>query len=184
MQRWYEKQTLIIIKSRQMTITWTIGVGCQLWLAQFTPHRLIFLQSKKEEDSFDLVTRCKLMYENEPQWLRELCPPKRPVLLQPKSEFELRNGSKIVGIPQGQHQVRQYAPSSLFCDECCFQDKVDEMLGAIQPAMTQGASRLTLVSSAYPNQTIMDLLDPRYLSYDGSEEDSMPTASLSSKYPA
>src|SRR5260221_809756 len=137
---------IIIPKSRQVMITWTV-LSYLLWRACFNRHRLIFVQSKKEEDAAALIDRCKHMYEYLPWWQHEVSPLKRPLAKQPFNKLSFANGSVIWGVPQGADVLRQYTASIIFGDEFAFQDKAEEAYNASKPTI-DGGGQFIIVSSA------------------------------------
>ncbi len=143
-----------VAKSRQIMLTWLVCVYA-LWLAKAISHRLIFLQSKKEEDAANLVfsggrtgknwdtARISFVEKHLPWWLQdEGIEPAYGKLLFP-------NGSKIVGIPEGADMVRSYTPSLMISDEAAFQPSFGEAFTAMLPVTKQGG-QLIAISSANP----------------------------------
>lgn len=137
---------IVIPKSRQIMITWTV-ISYLLYKALFYHHRLIFLQSKKEDDAAALIDRAKHMYEYLPWWMKEASPLKRPLTKLPFNKLMLANGSTLWGVPQGADVLRQYTASIIFGDESAFQEKAEEAYTASKPT-TDGGGQIILVSSA------------------------------------
>ena len=149
-----EQSIFFVAKSRQIMLTWMCCVFA-LWIAKAIPHRLIFLQSKKEEDAANLVfvggrsgknwntARISFIEKNLPFWLQDRgIEPAYGKLLFP-------NGSKIIGIPEGADQIRSYTPSLVISDEACFQPEFDATYTAMLPLVKQGGM-LIAISSANP----------------------------------
>src|SRR5882762_3966743 len=137
---------LIITKSRQVMITWSI-LAYLLYKGSFQKHRLIFVQSKKEEDAAALIDRVKHMYEHLPWWVHAASPLKRPLIKQPFNKLSWDNGSLMWGVPQGADVLRQYTASVIFQDEMAFQDKAEEAYNASKPTVDGGGQYIG-VSSA------------------------------------
>lgn len=139
-----QKEDIVhIAKSRQMSISWLI-MAYLLHKAQFFPHRLIAVFSKKERDAQEMVERAKFMYNNQPDWLKALCPLDRKIKDMPFGYLYFANSSKIAGFAEGEQQVRGYVPSVAFLDEAAKQDKLRETYGACVPC----AKQIITVSSA------------------------------------
>jgi hypothetical protein len=144
---------IFIAKSRQIMLTWLCCVYA-LWLAKTYPHRLIFVQSKKEEDAANLVfnggrtgknwdaARISFIEKHLPAWLQDDVEPAFGKLLFP-------NGSKIWGIPEGADMIRSYTPSLVISDEAAFQPCFGEAYTAMLPVAKQGG-QLIAISSANP----------------------------------
>lgn len=146
------QQKVAIPKSRRMKISWT----CQAfitWDGMFRLGRRQALVSKKEEDSDELVERCKFILDNLdselfpreliPQYAKTYCSLQFPDLM-----------SKIEGFPSGADQLRQYTFSRLFGDEFAFWPNAQEMYSGAKPTLEgsdggQGGQAI-LVSSRSP----------------------------------
>jgi hypothetical protein len=139
-------QLIGIPKSRQIMLTW-ICITYFLHMSIFWKHRLIFFQSKKEEDAAALVDRVKHVYTHLPWWVQAACPLKRPIDRQPFNKLILSNGSTIWGIPQGPDVLRQHTASGILGDEAAFQNKAEDAYKALKPTI-DGGGKLVLVSSA------------------------------------
>lgn len=136
---------VFIPKSRQMMVSWII-CAYALWTAQFFPHRLVAVVSKKAEDAVALLERIRFIYANQSLWLKNLCPLDRQLRDMPMDEFSFEIGSKIVGMPQGSNQIRSYTASLIILDEADFQDQFDRTFDACLPSIN-GGGQLVAVSS-------------------------------------
>lgn len=116
-------------------------------MATFFSHRLIFFQSKKDDDAAAMIDRAKHVYENLPWWLKEAAPLKRPLHKLPYNKIMFANGSLIWGIPQGQDVVRQHTASGILGDEFAFQNQAEEAWTAMKPTV-DGGGQVILVSTA------------------------------------
>lgn len=133
-------------KSRQLLLTWTVCVFI-LWVAKFQANRLIFVQSKKEEDAANLVfnqepnrARISFIENNLPEYLRS-----NAGFSYGKMAFP--NGSLIWGVPEGGDILRSYTASIVFSDELAFQDEAEAAWGACRP-MIGGRGQFIGVSTA------------------------------------
>jgi len=140
------EKKLAIPKSRQIMVSWTF-VCHFLHMATFFSHRLIFFQSKKDDDAAAMIDRAKHVYENLPWWLKEAAPLKRPLHKLPYNKIMFANGSLIWGIPQGQDVVRQHTASGILGDEFAFQNQAEEAWTAMKPTV-DGGGQVILVSTA------------------------------------
>lgn len=146
---WLTERLLFVPKSRQMLVTW-LFVSLYLWDTQFFAGRLNFFQSKKEEDADSLIQRAKFIYDYQPQFLKryKINPSNMGKHTYCKLEFpEIQ--SKIIGIPQGGHQIRMHTASGVFADEMAFQPEAEAAFTAAKPTI-DGGGRFTGVSSAEP----------------------------------
>ena len=143
-----------IAKSRQIMLTW-LCCSYALWLAKRHPHRLIFLQSKKEEDAANLVfnggksgknwhtARISFIEKHLPLWLQD------PDIEASYGKLIFPNGSKIWGVPEGGDMIRSYTPSLVISDEAAFQPEFGSAFTAMLPVAKQGGM-LIAISSANP----------------------------------
>jgi len=146
---WRDRPLIVIAKSRQMLATW-LFVCLYLWDAIMFKGRLIFLQSKREEDAVGnataatgLLGRTRFVLERLPGELR----PKFKATAN-KIEFPTRN-STIWAIPQGPDILRQHTASGILSDEMAFQYLAEETYAAALPTIEQ-KGRFTAISTANP----------------------------------
>lgn len=144
---WEKERFLIVPKSRQMTVTW-LFCALYLWESLFFPSRFTFIQSKKEEDADEALERCWTIYQKLPLFMRNWQP-----LVGGKKTYchmkFLRHRSRIWAIPEGADHVRSYTATGIFSDETVYQENVEAMMTAADPALGK-KGRMTMVSSAGP----------------------------------
>lgn len=140
---WENNPLFAIEKSRKMLITWLM-VACHLWIAKFQEGRLVFFQSRKEEDADATLNRAKFIYDYEPFWLKQY-PDIRKYC---HFEWPSRH-SHIWAVPQGPDTIRQYTATAIFSDESAFQEQAEAAFIAAKPTI-DGGGKITMVSSAYP----------------------------------
>lgn len=101
------------------------------------------MMSKKEKDANALIDRCKLIYSKLPQQLQDRYP------RDPEKYLEMKwskRGSTLLGVPQGEDQVRSYTASLIVMDESAFQDKAEKVFEAAQPSI-QGGGKFVSIST-------------------------------------
>jgi hypothetical protein len=151
-EAWLTHKMMLWEKSRQIMASWTF-CALYLWDTQFGTNRLSFIQSKKEEDSDALLTRCHFIYEHQAPWLKALYPAVRTYahldFYSPGDKDQKLALNRLWAIPQGGDQLRQHTASGLFVDEAAFQPDLESSIRAAQP-MLKGGGRVDLVSSAEP----------------------------------
>lgn len=145
-QELHTNQLIAIPKSRQIMLTWT-AICYLLHLAIFNRFRLIFLQSKKEDDAVALISRVKHVYDYLPWWLQAASSLKKKMTQMPYNKLLLSNGSEMWGIPQGADVVRQHTASAILSDEAAFQAKHEESYKAAKPTI-DGGGKYVVISSA------------------------------------
>jgi hypothetical protein len=144
-QIWLRRRLLAVYKSRRMMMSWFF-IWLHLQIAMFNQNRTVFLVSKKEENSDELVKRCEFIYDHIP---KELLPfkPKKYSKYCLLGFPELR--SRIVGVPEGSDQLRQFASSAVFFDEYAFWRNQEKAFAAAMPTVEQ-TGRFTIVSTVQP----------------------------------
>lgn len=140
-REWEANKLLIIPKSRRMMISWLM-IYLHLWLAMWHPGVAAFFVSESERKSADLIEKADFIFRHIPE----------NVMLKPKVrrkqcliEFPGLD-SYIMGIPEGENQLRQYTATALYFDEYSFWENPQATLAAAKPC-TQGGGRLTIVST-------------------------------------
>jgi hypothetical protein len=149
-QLWLNHPLLVIAKSRQMLATW-LFVALYLWHAITTPGRLIFLQSKREEDAIGSATAATGLLGRTRFILERLPPELKPEFKATvnKIEFPTLN-SAIWAIPQGPDILRQHTASGILSDEMAFQYLAEDSYTAAIPTIENGG-RFTALSTANPS---------------------------------
>lgn len=138
-------QLVAIVKHRRMVITW-LACALILWDAMFREGRFNALISKKEENSDELVQRCKFMYDNIPA---EVLPVK-PTIKYKYTELSFPEiNSTIKGVASGADQLRQYTCSRIVADEMAFWPEARATYTSMKPTI-EGGGQIVLISTRYP----------------------------------
>jgi hypothetical protein len=72
--------------------------------------------------------------------------------------IELSNGSKIMAVPQGAHQIRGAAATLLHCEEVAFWEQAKPTIGAAIPTM-RGGGHIVLVTTPQVGSYAKDIRD-------------------------
>jgi hypothetical protein len=148
---WLDFDVLFLEKCRQFQITWLFS-GLDLWEAMTVPGTVTFFQSKKQEDSSDILDRSRHIYS----FIHRISASslfKVPVLKMTGDKLGTKNKlifpemkSEIRAIPQGGDIVRMHTLSRLFADETEFQPEFPDAYQAALPTIA-GGGRLNSVST-------------------------------------
>lgn len=157
----FEKEkTFYLAKSRQVQATW-LFCAMALHTIEFFEHRLVLVISKKQDDAFGLIDRLRFIYNRQPLWLQALCPLDRPMRDQPMGHLFFRNGSKVMGLPEGPDQVRMHTASLILLDEAAFQEDLEQTIGACNPSLFGGGKSIVFSSMAPGHfQKICEINEP------------------------
>lgn len=154
---WLNNKLLLVPKTRQMMMSW-LFTSLYLWDAQFHHGRQIFFQSKKEDDANDLVKRSKLVFDNEPNFLRRYWNPYKKEFFtlnaNPHNQGKhthcrlwfAETNSEIRGIPEGGEIIRMHTASGILADEMAFQPEAANAFQAARPTISS-KGRFTGVST-------------------------------------
>src|SRR5882724_6618918 len=141
----HRNKVLLIEKSRDMMLSW-LCVGYFTHAAITTDRREVLFQSQKEDKAAELIDYARILYEQQPQALKQRSPLAKPLRSQSSLKLEFANGSRLVGIPEGADQIRSYHPWGLLMDEAAFQPEAGEAYDAAVPV----CQKIIVVSSAGP----------------------------------
>jgi phage FluMu gp28-like protein len=141
----HRNKVLLIEKSRDMMLSW-LCVGYFTHAAITTERREVLFQSQKEDKAAELIDYARILYEQQPQALKQRSPLAKPLRSQSSLKLEFANGSRLVGIPEGADQIRSYHPWGLLMDEAAFQPEAGEAYDAAVPV----CEKIVVVSSAGP----------------------------------
>ena len=132
---WLESHSLLVVKSRQMMVTW-LFCALNLWLAMTQQGQYIFFISKKEDDagfstSLSLLSRCFFIYDHLPKSVQL----KYKKTISPSTLVFPNRVSTMHGVSQDSDAVRQYTASSIFFDEMAFMEHAEQAFASIKPTL-------------------------------------------------
>lgn len=135
---------LFLLKSRQMTLTW-LALAYNLWVALFKKSGDIIFLSKRQDESFELISRLKIIYGQLPDWMKPTVgEDNKKILSFPKIN------SRFISLPNSPHAVRMYSPHSIVWDEMAFTPNDEEIWAAITPLIKDGTKFIGITTSAGP----------------------------------
>lgn len=133
---------VIILKARQLGISWLLGGGLALWFALFVPGSNVGIFSRKENDASDLLrNRCRVMLMHLPPFLQ--------LALGKDNDIELEfpdNNSHIRAFPADADSGSSYTFNLVIMDEMAKMEHAEDLLTAILPTVEHG--KLVCLSSA------------------------------------
>lgn len=147
---WLQQPLMLVEKSRDMMATW-MTITFYTWDTIFHGGRQNFFQSETAKKTRELVKRSLWIWQHQPRFIRDIHRFKFAIGVDGAGEFRSESlNSEIIGMPQGNDQIRQYHPSGVFTDETAFHEKASESFAAIKPSIQNGG-RYTAVSTAFPS---------------------------------
>lgn len=133
-------------KSRDMMVSW-VCVAFLTVSAMRVPERGVLFQAQKEKKVKQLIRYARVLYERQPQWLRDAFPLEKGSKAQSELALRFANGANILGIPGGADQVRSYHPWAYLNDESSFQPDAGE---CYNEALSAVKGKIIFNSSAGP----------------------------------
>ena len=126
------RDTLFIPKSREMMTSWLV-CGYIAWMCQWLPHIFWILQTEKEDKATQLIDYCRILFNRQPEWMKE----RNPLVVSNSVELKRENGSHILAVPQGENQVRLFHPYGYMQDESAFLPEAEQSFNAVRPVCKQ-----------------------------------------------
>jgi hypothetical protein len=128
-------------KSRELMTSWTI-CGYIGWLCQYRPGTNAVVQTLKETKAAELIRYVTILAENQEPFLQE----RHALEYSNAMEIGWKNGSRMFGIPGGEHQIRMFHPFVACFDEMAFMEDAEACFAPVLPV----AKQIIGVSSAHP----------------------------------
>lgn len=129
----------IILKSRQLGVTWT-AAAYATWLLLFHREKNIMVASIRFTVAAGLVKKVKFIIKNLPPWFDQLV----SIQFDNKTSFTLSNGSEIKAASKALDIGRSESLSLLILDEAAHIDNMDEIWLAAAPTMAAGGRCIAL----------------------------------------
>lgn len=124
--------TIFIPKSREMMTSWLV-CGYIAWMTQWLPHIFWILQTEKEDKATQLIAYCRILFNRQPDWMKE----RNPLVVSNSVELKRENGSHVMAVPQGENQVRLFHPYGYMQDESAFLPEAEQSFNAVRPVCKQ-----------------------------------------------
>lgn len=132
---------LLVPKSRQMMVTWTM-IALFLWRAMFKQPGVYIFLSRNERCAEELLERAKFILQHLPSHLRPR------LTTNNKSELEFGGlQSRLLSLPATPDGPRMYSPTAVFWDEMAFTPFDSQIWTALKPALSSGGSFVGVSSS-------------------------------------
>lgn len=141
---------IFIPKSREMLTSWIVA-GYITWLCQYTPFAQCICQTEKESKAVKLVGYSKVLYDNQPEWLRKMhCLRGGYTKVRQGRDKELElafgNSAELIGIPSGPDQIPSFHPSLFVIDEAGLLTAAGQSYDLAHPVCSQ----IIVISTARP----------------------------------
>ena len=145
MPRLTQANRLIILKARQLGLTWLTAAYC-LWSAMTKPLQLIVIISYKEQIAWEVTARIKFMLNSLPEWLY---PPLRKATNE-ELVFSHANGleSIIQSIATTPSGAQSKTLNLLVLDETCWNRYVKDIYSASKPGVDSAQGRIIVISNS------------------------------------
>lgn len=138
------RRLLLVPKSRQMLVTWTM-VSFFLWRALFEKPGIYLYLSRNERCAEELIERTRFVLKRLPQFIQP------SLSTNSRSELGFAGlGSRILSLPATSDGPRMYSPTGVFWDEMAFTPYDEQIWTALKPALDSGGSFVGVSSSGGP----------------------------------
>ena len=132
------RRFVILGKARQLGITWVVCIYCT-WVAKFHKNAKVLMISKKEEDAFDLIAKCKFVNSELPDFMRSSLEPSQ----SGKIGFP-EMSSEIVALATTEDAGRGTDASVVVCDEWEFHKYAEQNFAAVLPVISNGGQFIAM----------------------------------------
>lgn len=132
---------LFVPKTREMLTSWCV-MGDSTHRAQWE-RWFVVVQTDAEKKAEELISYVRILYENQPEWMRKLHPLRGEIS---RTKIEWESGGRVLAIPAGVNKIRLYHPTRYVMDEAAFLPEAESCFNAAQPV----AQQIIAISSAGP----------------------------------
>lgn len=132
-----EENEIVILKARQLGISWLVA-GYALWTVLFKENALVLMFSKGERESWELVDKCKFIYNNLPSYL------KIDLTNERRDGLAFTNSSAIKALPSTQNAGVGETATLVIRDELAFHPYAEENFFAVGPTVDAGGKMIDL----------------------------------------
>ena len=139
LQRMADERMLVVLKARQLGISWLCLVYA-LWILIYHAPATILLFSLREAEAVELLERLRGMYARLPPWMQA-----RRLLRQSGTVWALSNGSRALAFST--KGGRSYTGTLAVVDEADFVPDLGRFLNGVKPTIDAGG-KLFLVSTS------------------------------------
>jgi hypothetical protein len=139
------ERLVLILKARQLGISWLV-CGYVLWSALFHPNQQIFMYSKGQAESSELLRRIRSLLDRLPAALRRLLPGVRKGRDNTR-EMGFTNGSTIRSMPSTEKAGVSHTASIVVMDEAAHMTRGAKLYEMVKPIMEAGG-QLIILSTA------------------------------------
>jgi hypothetical protein len=140
-QAFHRYRRLFVPKTREMLTSWCV-IGDSTHRSQWDKW-FVVVQTDAEKKAKELISYARILYDNQPEWMRALHPLKGD---GSQTEIEWQSGGRILAIPGGVNKIRLYHPTRYVMDEAAFLPEAEQCYNAANPV----AQQIIAISSAGP----------------------------------
>jgi len=129
-------------KTRQAGVS-TLTGAYALWYAMFHTYKKVLIVSKRDDDAKEFLRKnVKVVYENLPEWMREIFHKADSAWNEHTVEFS--SGSSIRSLTSAPDTLRSNSASLVILDEAAFMPHMDLMWTAGQPTLMHGGKVIVI----------------------------------------
>ena len=135
---------LIILKARQLGLTWLTAAYC-LWLVLARPLQLIIIISISEDIAIEFLDRMKFMLSRLPDWITQ-----GRIKSQTTQTITVNHPegvSVVKSLPTTDFGAQSKTPDLLILDETCWNRSISEIYAASKPGIDAAGGRIIIISN-------------------------------------
>lgn len=133
-----DKQPIIVLKARQIGVSYLVVAYC-LWKAKFFENTKALILSKREDDAFDLIDRCKFIDNHLPDFIRTKREPDQRGLIGFPDTYGV-----IQALPSTEDAGRSTDATIVVCDEWEYHPYAEINYGAVKPTLGQSGQFIAM----------------------------------------
>lgn len=150
---------IVFPKSRRMFVSWAVAIWA-LHRIRFHKYNAVFWQSLQESKAAYIVDERMKFIEDalDPIYRKEYLAIKTKSGVVGKLQYK-ETGSFVLGIPQGDDQIRSFTPSVLVCDEIEHQPEGPAAIKAALSTVEKSSKIILIGTSDGPGKPIAEICD-------------------------
>ena len=136
---------IVLLKARQIGMSWSLGAAYPLWLCMFQPNKKALLFSRGEDEAGELIAKIRFVHARLPEWMRV------PITKNNALEIEFASmESGIQAFSSAKHSGTSYSASLVMSDEYAKQEYAEAQFAAIRPTIDMGGQFLAVSTANGP----------------------------------
>jgi hypothetical protein len=134
-------QIVVVLKARQLGLSWLI-CAYAMWLILFHEAKTVIVISKGENESKEIVSRIKLMYDHLPDWMKT----RIKIVKDNEGLFLLANYSEVRSFAARSGAGKSFSASLLIMDEAAEMPEAEAIYSGARPTLSK-SGKVVIIST-------------------------------------